>query len=280
MYDDSFRARYTTLPVATYCGNHKPRPTRRTSLSHCHREMELLLLLEGTAIFHVDGEDHRLSVGDLLLVSPYRVHATTFLRGNACRHVCLCFAPELLWDTALVEALETGSRTAVPHLCARHPAAAPMADALMEAVEAHAEGGEGWELLTVGALSRFFGLCQRHGLLCEGAELSRVGDFCRRAMAYMEAHYTESVTSSDAAAALYMSNGHFCRSFKERFGHTFGEYLNRMRVERAALLLRQTDEPISQIAERVGFCGFSYFGLRFREQIGMSPTEYRKKYAE
>jgi two-component system response regulator YesN len=64
--------------------------------------------------------------------------------------------------------------------------------------------------------------------------------------------------------------------FRASFGCPFGEYLTKLRLERAEQLLHDTDWRISRIAEHVGFESFSYFSKRFREAMGMTPSEYRR----
>jgi len=55
------------------------------------------------------------------------------------------------------------------------------------------------------------------------------------------------------ARTALASEAHFIRSFKREFGETPHRYLQRRRIERAADRLRETDDPITQIALDVGF---------------------------
>ena len=126
MYNDSFKGRYTTIPFATYEGNYEAAEHRKNTLSHCHREQELLLMLDGEAVFHIDGRDYIAQAGDVLAISPYRVHSVSFVMGKPCRHVCLCFDLSLLHDHALCHALEEGSAVIAPYVGASHPAAKPI----------------------------------------------------------------------------------------------------------------------------------------------------------
>lgn len=278
MYNDSFKSRYTSIPFATYAGDYQARGTARSTLSHCHREMELLAILDGEAIFHIDGCDYSVTAGDVLAVSPYCLHATSFLADKPCRHVCLCFDLSLLHDRALCTSLEDGSARIRPHVAASHPAAKALAEGILQAFDAHAEQGKGWEFATVSALSGVFSVFVAHGLVegdTRGEERDR---FCYRALGFIEAHVAEPITSSDAADALYLSHGHFCRTFRASFGYPFGEYLTMLRIERAEHLLRATDWRISHIAGSVGFESFSYFGKKFRESTSYTPSAYRKRY--
>ena len=279
MYNDSFKRRYTTIPFATYRGDH-PSGERSVTLLHCHREVELLLMLEGEAVFHINGRDCLATAGDVIAVSPYGLHATTFLDGIPCRHVCLCFDLSLLHDRALCAALEEGTSAIASHVPHTHPAAKGLAEAILHAFDAHAAMARGWEFAVVGALSSAFGALMAHGLIGGESSPGARDGFCHRAIAFMDAHLAEPITSTDAAEALYLSHGHFCRTFRARFSYPFGEYLTRLRIERAEHLLRDTDWRISQIASAVGFDSFSYFSKCFRESTGMSPSAYRRESGE
>ena len=278
MYDDSFKRRYTTIPFATYAGDYCPRDRAHSTLVHCHRELELLLMLEGEAVFHTDGKDYHARAGDILTVNPYLVHNVTFTRETSCRHLCLCFDLSMLYDRMLAEELEEGTAAVAPYIAATHPIAHSLGDAIRQAFDCHAEQREGWEFFVIGALCRVFGLLMANGLLFRHLSGQSRESFCKRTISYLDAQMAESITSTDAAEALYLSHGHFCRTFKAQFGHSFGEYLTMLRLEHAAHLLCDTDWRISRIAEAVGFESFSYFGKKFKESTSYSPSAYRKKY--
>jgi AraC family transcriptional regulator len=57
---------------------------------------------------------------------------------------------------------------------------------------------------------------------------------------------------------------------------SIGGFLRRLRVDEAAALLRRSDQPISQVAARVGFADQSHLTRRFREQMGTTPERWRR----
>lgn len=91
-------------------------------------------------------------------------------------------------------------------------------------------------------------------------------------------HYAEPITLVDCAKFSNLSPSHFSRTFRKATALTFKEYLNRTRVEKACDLLKNTSEPISQIALMVGFSAESYFGSIFKQIEGCSPLAYRSKF--
>ncbi len=70
---------------------------------------------------------------------------------------------------------------------------------------------------------------------------------------------------------------HLCRIFKACFGETPTDYVNRLKLERAASLLAFSDERISMAALNSGFENISHFNHLFRRRYGMSPNAYRKQ---
>ena len=66
------------------------------------------------------------------------------------------------------------------------------------------------------------------------------------------------------------------KGFKQIFGLNLGEYGRKQRMQSAADLLADTENPISLIAECVGFRNASRFAEAFRNEFGMNPFQYRK----
>ncbi len=72
-----------------------------------------------------------------------------------------------------------------------------------------------------------------------------------------------------------VSGAHFARSFKDAFGLPPHRYLLTRRIERASALLRDTRQPIAEIAFRTGWKSLGTFGRTFRDITGQSPGEFR-----
>ena len=74
-----------------------------------------------------------------------------------------------------------------------------------------------------------------------------------------------------------VSPAHFARSFKQAFGVPPHRYLLTRRIERAAALLRDTGQPIIDIAFQTGWSSLGTFGRTFRDITGESPTDLRER---
>lgn len=82
----------------------------------------------------------------------------------------------------------------------------------------------------------------------------------------------------DICEKTHISKYHLCRIFKENIGITITEYIKRKRISLACQLLRDTDQKITEIAEKCGFSDSSFFTKVFTGENGITPTQYRSKY--
>lgn len=98
----------------------------------------------------------------------------------------------------------------------------------------------------------------------------RVCDYLNRRLVYP-------FQREDLSRALHLSEGHIARAFKQEMGMTISEYLTEQRISLACLTIRQTNLPLTQVAEQCGFRDYPYFYKSFKHRTGMSPTEYQQQ---
>lgn len=98
----------------------------------------------------------------------------------------------------------------------------------------------------------------------------------KRAMAYIEENYTkESISLNEVAGAVEVSANYFSTVFRQEMEMTFTEYVTQKRMEKAKILLRQTERQSGDIAAEVGFKDPHYFSFVFKKTQGCTPREYR-----
>jgi AraC-like DNA-binding protein len=96
-----------------------------------------------------------------------------------------------------------------------------------------------------------------------------------RAKDLADARYFEPLDVDDMASAASLSRAHFSRQFRRAFGESPHAYLLTRRLERAAALLRNTDNSVATICHSVGLDSVGSFTTSFTRTYGISPTEYR-----
>lgn len=104
-----------------------------------------------------------------------------------------------------------------------------------------------------------------------------IGVRMQKFLQYINDHYGEDISLDTLAASANVSKSECLRCFKASMQTTPYKYLTEYRLSKAAELLKNSDEPIGNIADRVGFRQISHFGKCFKEKVGVSPRDYRKK---
>ena len=98
-----------------------------------------------------------------------------------------------------------------------------------------------------------------------------------RARDVMDRDYASPIDVPGLARVAHVSEAHFIRTFRATFGETPNRYLQRRRVERAMVLLRNTDRTVTDICMAVGFSSLGTFSRVFSEVVGESPSAHRRR---
>jgi len=99
----------------------------------------------------------------------------------------------------------------------------------------------------------------------------------RKAERYIWSHYTRKISLKEIAEASGLSAPYFSTVFKEEMGENLSNYLNRLRIEKAAAMLITTDLPISEVAVACGFEDQSWFSKIFKNNTSLTPGKYRER---
>ena len=94
---------------------------------------------------------------------------------------------------------------------------------------------------------------------------------------YIASHFNEKFGIREAASLAAMSENYFSHFFKKETGSSFVDYLNRIRMEKAAELLEKGSQKITTVAGQVGIDSPNYFSVLFKKVMGCSPQEFREK---
>jgi len=99
----------------------------------------------------------------------------------------------------------------------------------------------------------------------------------RHVMEYIQEYLDHSLTLTELADAVGMSPYHFARCFKHSTGISPHQYTLRERIECARALLLQ-EEPIIELATRLGFAEQSHFTRSFKQFVGMTPGAFVRQH--
>ena len=97
----------------------------------------------------------------------------------------------------------------------------------------------------------------------------------RRAVEWITSHPSEQVVVADLARDCGLSESRFAHLFRAEVGQAPQQYIEEIRLQRAAQLLRTTSLRVGEIASESGYADAFYFSARFRRKFGVPPTAYR-----
>jgi AraC-like DNA-binding protein len=253
---------------------------------HTHNFYEMVVILEGTGVQIINGSAFSLHPGMVFLIQDEDRHAfrdchglvlyNILSDGNQLREwlVDLRALPGYQY-LFLVEPRFFGHEAARPFLTLDHGELTQVRILLetMEREQRHREGGFGLALQGL-----FFQLAtivvrsyQRRADSGSG-KLNRIA----AALAKMQRELDQPLSVASLADECNLSVRQFHRLFHQIQGMGPLEWLTRLRVERAELLLARTDDTVTQIAALVGCPDPNYFSRLFRRVVGTSPGNYRR----
>lgn len=257
----------------------------RSAPWHWHGAVELSYTQLGCMEYHTPGGVCLLPEGSAVLVNANVLHMTT-ARPNTVQLLHI-FDPAFLAapGSRIYEQYITplAAASQVEALCLRPDE--PEQNAVLGQIKgAFSLSGEefGCELLLRNALSDIWLslLKQAQPLLSRPAPRRHNSDKLKEMMAYIHEHFGEKLAVSDIAAAAFLSERECFRAFGECLRTTPAEYMKSYRLQQACRLLRENRASVTEIGQLCGLGSSSYFGKTFRDAMGCTPSEYRRKWQD
>jgi two-component system, response regulator YesN len=95
---------------------------------------------------------------------------------------------------------------------------------------------------------------------------------------HIDTNYMHNISRENVAKSIFVSPSYLSTLFKQEMGITFIDYLNKIRIMNARLLLQNTDRKVYEIAQATGYNDDKYFSQVFKKLEGMTPAEYRNRF--
>lgn len=248
-------------------------------LMHWHEEIEIIYIKEGKGIISVDLEKRVLTAPALVFVRPGQLHSIAQYERESMEYVNYIFHPRLLkshdddvFDQQYLTPLFDGTIQYPVFIKEQSPVFFSLCAPLLGCEETESP------LMVKSCL---FYLCsrmqeffpERSGSMVRRESMERI----KTVLIYMQEHYKENITVTDAAAQVDLSENHFMRFFKQTLGVSFVTYLKNYRLTKAEEMLHATDASILDIAQDNGFQNVSYFIREFKNKYGDTPLKYRRQ---
>ncbi|WNS46942.1 AraC family transcriptional regulator [Paenibacillus sp. MMS20-IR301] len=257
-----------------------------TMAYHQHNSTEIMYLISGSCAVEVrdgSGKDipYQLKRGELILLDAGVPHRLIVDNGASCRMLNVEFAfTEYSGLAPSVGRLAREEETLAEFI--RSPfTSLVLADqeevfhvlkALVLELDQRGRNGSSMVHLLFSELLLRLSRLRREALPASG-QPSQL--YVRRAVEFLHQNYDRSLQVKEVADSVNVHPGYLHRIFRIHTGQTLTDYLNTLRMEKARMLLGQSEIPVAEIADYVGISSRQYFHLLFKKYTGCTPIEYR-----
>lgn len=257
-----------------------------TVLHKHHDFTELVIVLNGNATHIVNSETYFIKKGNVFVINGSTSHA--YQNPHAFKICNIMFRPEILRSAGpdlstsdgfqalfvlepyyrKIHSFQSGLNLSISSM--EH-----VSSIIAEMINEYNDKQQGYQTMLN---SRFMELAVYLSRQYDNQENGKDSNLMHLASAisYIEDHYLESLTLEEIAARSNISVRHLNRIFQSYYQTTPISYLQRLRLERACMLLRQSGLPITKISYECGFNDSNYFTRKFSKTYGLSPKAFRQ----
>ena len=240
---------------------------------HWHELMEFLYIFDGVHTIFCAGSSYTAKAGELFIVHSNELHAVETQKAGLrlCVRLFPSFFSDIQFDNITFQQVISDDDTI--HML------------FSQMLEEHRRHLPGYDMELKALAYHFVTYLMRNYRKESFSEeelkrQQRRADRIHAMLQYISAHYKEKLTTARIAEQFYITEYHFCHLFKTETGLSPTGYINRYRIEKAAVFLKNTDQSITDISALVGFEDSNYFARTFKKYMGVSPRQYRKQESE
>lgn len=245
-------------------------------LAHWHQEIELIYMRSGSAEISVMDHTFTANEGDFIICDSGEIHFS----DSQGRENSMDF---IVFDPTLISSIYDGShflhplitKSALDEYQLREPL-----DRMIETIDYElAEKKPYYQDIIKASLREFWYLLKRNlpistvNLHEDKKRVHYLQDF-QLLLSELEDRYSENINLEYAASRMNFSPSYFSRLFKKLTGTHFISYLNTIRVEQAASMIRNTDHRMIDIAFQCGFNNIRSFNRVFKDVTGFTPSAF------
>jgi len=253
---------------------------------HWHSEAEFLYIEQGEAIFCIEDQQYHLKEGEAIFIPPNLLHMAKSMNEKGCEFYAVVFSTSFISDSHInphyskyvLPALHYNLRCPI-HLTSSVSWQNEILIYLRSIHQFSHENIEQWELRMNGFLLIIWQLLYNNHLskIETAANMPRLAAQLDNAIRYIHSAFSNDITLKQLAELSHLSEGQFCRLFKQMTGFTPFSYINRYRILKSCEYLSQTMKKVTEIATLCGFNNISFYNREFIKYIKISPSAYRKE---
>lgn len=238
-------------------------------MPHWHEHIELLYFFGGECVFTLNGKTFPVCRGDLVAINSTEIHS--FVSREVPEFFCILIYPQFFSD------ISPDSIVPMENLIRKDEYVTELVTKIKEEFICASKGSD---MILKGNVYKLMAHLVRNYTAerpspMEMANRSSMLARTSLVLKYISENYSEKITTAQLAALCFLSESHFCRFFKKAIGKSAIDYINEYRIEKASVLLTQTDESIASVAALTGFEDANYFSRVFRKYKNTTPENFR-----
>lgn len=258
---------------------------------HWHYFMEIIYMKEGTGLIECEGKSYIVEAGDLILFHPEAVHAIYTATNLPLKYEVLKFDVNKLYtENSYVPKLRSILRNASKDKNAtvffrEEDIRSLCVGTIFEECRRELERKDyGYDIIVhnriCSLLVNLIRMWREEGFDTDkAAEYAKETDSIQAITTYIDAHAGEQIKVEELADMCNMSYSYFAKNFKQYYGRSCKEYIEFIRISKAEDLLLFTDFDLSYISQETGFSDSSHLIKIFRKWKGVTPKQYKLRYA-
>ena len=256
-------------------------PASVACAAHVHKAVELLYVKSGSYTVLLDGVEHEIEEGDLVLFCSNAIHHVFTKNLPENEYYVIKISPTFfLQFSTQEEGTEHVMRFAInrkenKNIWKREELEnTPLHSALQSLIAEH-EGQKyaSQVAIKLKIMELLVEILRSDSPTDTKTPHNQTSALIYNTMVYVRNHYTEDMDERELARSLGMSYSYFSRSFKRVTGISFKQYLNRTRVNQAEKLLCRGNASVSEVATKCGYNSISYFINVYKSITGKTPYQ-------
>ena len=262
--------------------------TLNTPPEHSHQDFyELVTVVSGSAVHHIGGKDWHISAGNVFLIQPHELHNyavyDNLLIYNLLfsRRFVTHFLPDLnglpgyqlLFNLLPMEKPRT-DRDGIRVAADIFPEVLRLLDE-MDALNSSCQPGA--KTLLISNFARVMLLFSRHCHWSGTPGQSTYIDRLSKLLSELERDFHKEWNLEKMARFCTMSVSNFRQAFHKYTGCSPIDYLLKLRLTKAAVMLSTSGKRLDMIAAECGFSDVNYFSRQFKNHYNIVPSQYRRK---
>lgn len=249
-----------------------------------HNFWEMCYVERGSITLFLNGEEKSISEGEMIIIPPDKTHSYYSEKGNLSKAfvVCFeCFSQPLKSLSGVLIKLQDEFKECINKIVSEYKNTFFMnEDDVLEELEVSSFGGQQIIILQLEymfiCLIRNLTENKNHKVVFLSEERF-YQDLVDIVIDYFNKNIERNISIKEICRKVNYSSSFLCKTFKEQTGETLLGYFNKLKMEEAKRLLKETDLSLSAISARLGFSDAKYFGAMFKRIEKMPPSVYREK---